>query len=517
MLPGIIKPLVWSVNTQLVNSAWIELFTELIGPNDIQPGDLAKSFYYRAYFNMSVIGDVLEMTGFPRETLELLMGVDVTGPERPKFKPSGKTYRLLPRLLWFVFKKLSISSEINRFYQEMERDYRSIPVDKIDQMDEKELFEQIETLFVMTQETAYYTINTMLLMQVYNNLLKNRLTKQGVDYESFDMTHNFDELKEMDPITHLKRLAAIYQELPPIQQVAIKEANFDEFIQLQGINDLQQGVHHFIEQFGHLSDSGNDFSQTPWSENPDVVLRMLLNEVKADAKSSKQIKIDDLNLSTGGRLFLGVLYRRARQFLLYREQVGSLFTFGFGLFRKYFLSLGEQFFKRELISAPNDIFFLTFDEIRIGINKFAEEMNYVNIVESRKVELENYRDITPPTTIYGDQPIPLEDSAGNVLEGTPTSRGYYRGPAKIVRGISDIEVVSAGDVLVVPYSDVGWTPMFTKAGAIVAESGGILSHSSIVAREYGIPAVVSVPGACKLLQKKMVTVDGFQGRVIIHD
>ena len=68
----------------------------------------------------------------------------------------------------------------------------------------------------------------------------------------------------------------------------------------------------------------------------------------------------------------------------------------------------------------------------------------------------------------------------------------------MVRGLRDFDRVQPGDVLVIPYSDVGWTPLFARAGAVVAESGGMLSHSSIVAREYQIPAVVSVPGAMRL-------------------
>jgi pyruvate,water dikinase len=68
----------------------------------------------------------------------------------------------------------------------------------------------------------------------------------------------------------------------------------------------------------------------------------------------------------------------------------------------------------------------------------------------------------------------------------------------------------------IPYSDVGWTPLLAKAGAVVAASGGILSHSSIVAREYGIPAVVSVPGACQLADDIPVTVNGHGGRITVH-
>ena len=87
----------------------------------------------------------------------------------------------------------------------------------------------------------------------------------------------------------------------------------------------------------------------------------------------------------------------------------------------------------------------------------------------------------------------------------------------MVKGIADFAKLESGDVLIIPYSDVGWTPLFAKAGAVVAESGGILSHSSIIAREYNIPAVVSVNGAMKLPDFTLVTVDGFQGEISIHN
>jgi pyruvate,water dikinase len=104
----------------------------------------------------------------------------------------------------------------------------------------------------------------------------------------------------------------------------------------------------------------------------------------------------------------------------------------------------------------------------------------------------------------------------DVLSGIPTSIGHHTGPVKVVRGIQDFEKVSSGDVLVIPYSDVGWTPLFARAGAVVAESGGLLSHSSIVAREYNIPAVVSVEGATLLPDETLVTVDGHKGEILIH-
>jgi pyruvate,water dikinase len=141
---------------------------------------------------------------------------------------------------------------------------------------------------------------------------------------------------------------------------------------------------------------------------------------------------------------------------------------------------------------------------------------HAEAIAVRKRELQECREMTLPSIIYGDQQPPLMNHCGSRLKGTPTSRGYYRGAVKVVRGIRDFDKVEAGSVLVIPYSDVGWTPLFTKAGALIAESGGMLSHSSIIAREYNIPAVVSVSGACQLKDNTVVSVDGYLGEILIH-
>ena len=123
------------------------------------------------------------------------------------------------------------------------------------------------------------------------------------------------------------------------------------------------------------------------------------------------------------------------------------------------------------------------------------------------------RDVVLPGIIYGNQPPPIDFPMDTTLAGTPTSCGYYQGPVRVIGGLHEFDKLQAGDVLVIPFSDVGWTPLFAKAGAVIAESGGILSHSSIIAREYNIPAVVSVPGACRLQDGTVVTVDGYSGRI----
>jgi pyruvate,water dikinase len=210
------------------------------------------------------------------------------------------------------------------------------------------------------------------------------------------------------------------------------------------------------------------------------------------------------------------VYQNARQYRLYREAIGSLYTFGYGLFRPYFFALGEHLVRHGILASRDDILFLDFAEVRAAVEDPSAGGDYAQRVAQRQREMEDYRHAAIPETIYGDQPPPLTAHIGDRLTGIATSRGHYTGPARIVRGIGDFPKVQPGDVLVIPFSDVGWTPLFTKAGAVIAESGGILSHSSIVAREYNIPAVVSVNGACQLADNTRVSVDGYKGEVLVH-
>jgi pyruvate,water dikinase len=132
--------------------------------------------------------------------------------------------------------------------------------------------------------------------------------------------------------------------------------------------------------------------------------------------------------------------------------------------------------------------------------------------------MDDVADVAMPETIFGDDFLPVKRGLLEVdqVTGVATSRGRHRGTLRVVTGIDDFARVEAGDVIAIPFSDIGWTPLFARAGAVIAEAGGILSHSSIVAREYRIPCVVSVGGATNLPDGATVVVDGYTGTVIVE-
>jgi pyruvate,water dikinase len=516
VFPGMIKPLIWSINVPLICSAWIRLFDQLVGRCNFEPHSLAKPFYYRAYFNMGTIAEIFKQLGLPSNTIELLMNVESQGSEKPSFKPGTKTLLLLPRLVLFAINLFMFPRKINNFLPQMKRRYSSFAATTIDSLNPEELILQIDKLYKLNEEAAYYMILTYLLMGLYNGLLKNQLNKYGISFENIDFTSDIDGLNDFNPTVTLNTLNKAFKQFPTPLQEKIKQSSYADFVTIDGIDSFHESLKIFIQHFGHLSDSGNDFSSTPWRETPESIITMIANYAQRRETAGSKAHFKKLPMPGFPRIFLTPLYRKARDFRYFREAVSFLYTFGYGMFRPYFLSLGDYFCRKGLFEDKTDIFYLTFPEIKELVRNESRGAHYKDAIGTRKCEMKELKNITLPHIIYGDDQPPISVRTGNKLTGIPTSKGMYAGTVKVVRGINDFNKLSDGDILVIPFSDVAWTPLFSKAGAIVAESGGFLSHSSIIAREYEIPAVVSVQEACQIEDGTTVTVDGYSGEIIIH-
>jgi pyruvate,water dikinase len=383
-------------------------------------------------------------------------------------------------------------------------------------LDETALLNRLEQLYEIEKEITRYNIIIPLMMLMYNAVLRRRLEAMGVDFRSFDLTEGMLELKSYDPGISLEALHGLFVQLRPEVQPLILSGDAHSFSDMTELDEFQRAFADFLDRFGHLSDNSNDFSSVPWRESPGVVLNLINEYDRPEESTMGKVRLADLSLQgIKGRSFR-VFYKRARQFRLYREQISSLHTFGLGLLRAYYLALGERLTQRGWLDCPDDIFYLYRTEITQAVNGAQAGDQLLQLVAKRRHEIDEARDVQLPEIIFGDQPPPIIPSNLGRYRGTPTSPGYYTGRIKVIRGVADFSKLEPGDVLIIPYSDVGWMPLFAKAGAVVAESGGILSHSSIIAREYNIPAVVSVNGAMNLPDRTLVTVDGFQGEIIIH-
>ncbi len=516
-LPGMIKPLVWSINVPQVNGAWIRILTEFIGKNDLNPYSLAKSFYYRAYYNMGVLGDIFVRLGLPRQILEIMMGMDKQHGKMPKMKFTRQMIWLTPNIIRSMVDKFHFPQKIDKFILELEAEQRTFNLNDLTKLHEKELLAEIDRLFYMNQRAAYYFILGPLLMYIYNGMLNQQLKKIGVSFEEIDVTEDMTELERFDPSIGIRHLHEEYIHLSDDLKNCLRVGGCNSLTRLDGGETFRAAFNSFMQDFGHLSDSGNNFSTIPWRENPDLILRLVENYNPHHSASGKKLSFADIQKPFPRVLALNILYKLARTYRYYREYIGYVYNFGFGLYRNYFLAIADRLLENGILSERDDIFLISREEIIQLVNGEIDRDTAMQWITQRKQEMEEFKNIILPTVIYGETPPPIELPNSKKITGTPTSCGYCDGLVKKVWGLQDFEKLEDGDILVIPYSDVSWTPLFAKAAGVISESGGMLSHSSIIAREYKIPAVVSVAEAPMLKDGTRVTIDGYKGEINIFD
>ena len=332
--------------------------------------------------------------------------------------------------------------------------------------------------------------------------------------ENFEFVSDVEGVTQFNPNFYIRDLRNLYQSLPRESREIIISYRIDPIQKMKSDSKFEEEFFAFIHKFGHLSDNTNNFSSTPWREKPEKILEIISDFPEEEEKEKKPLKYSELKKKS---FLLTLFYKRTCQFFQYREEVGYFYSYGYGLFRPYFLSIAQYFVELKILDELNDIFYLDWEEIqKIATSKSQTNEHKIKI-KQMKEDIERTQDVDLPTVIFGDQPPPIIPQHSSTLKGVPTSQGYYTGPVRKVQGIDDFSKVKNGDVLVIPFSEVGWTPLFAKAGAVVSESGGMLSHSSIIAREYQIPAVVSVHNAMKLRDNQIISIDGYKGEIIIHE
>jgi hypothetical protein len=428
MLPGMIKPLVWSVNIPMKSEVFVRFMNEMLGETHVKPEELIKSFYYRVYFNMGAIGQAFVKLGLPADSVEMMTGMAPLGTKMP-MKPTLQMLRCLPGMLAFVHDKWLFHRKMRLALPELEGRVKSVRWQEVARLSESELLAAIDHIYPLVQEVAYYNILCPILGVMHTRMLERELKRLGVEPTRFDLTEGLAELADYDPSFHLRALNSVFGRLEPQRQASIRSAMYAQFVELPGIANFQREVAAFIERFGHLSDNGNDFSCMPWREEPDMVLRLISDFKATPEEKMDKIRFADLKINPLRRPMVKIFYERVRQYRLLREQLSSVYTYTYGLFRYYYLALGVYFVRRDIIDTATDIFYLTDSEVRQIVASQPTQVNYRAEIARHKTDIEKFRDISLPMVIYGDEAPPIADPSSKRLIGLVTSIGQYTGPS----------------------------------------------------------------------------------------
>lgn len=341
-----------------------------------------------------------------------------------------------------------------------------------------------------------------------------------------------------------EELSLLFAESPPAAVLAQIEASRAGSPHARRFG---QSLDVFLQQFGHRALSEIELAHPAWADEPDVVIALIrgllageapdpfLTAERQRARRLEATRRVERRLGLPRRLIFRRLLGNAQTYLWAREQAKTNWTKCMHRLRQDFRELGRRLAAAGVLATPEDVFFLVAAEIYAladpptrAESPAAREARAT--VARRRAEYERNRAVTLPETFTGrplplavstHEPSPAETTAVEpeplVLRGMACSPGRVTGPARVIHSPETGERVLPGEVLVAPVTDAAWTPLFLSAAAVVVDIGGLLSHGSTVAREYGLPAVINVKtGTTRIPTGRLVTVDGDRGEVIVH-
>lgn len=305
-----------------------------------------------------------------------------------------------------------------------------------------------------------------------------------------------------------------------------------------GSPEFERSLRRFLVDYGHRSSASWEVFSTRWADDPELVLRLVAGTLNAGATADPAVHADRrgrdrmqaerlvrrrMTRTLARRvmpwrtLLFGELLDLTRRYMALREN--QRFSYDRLLFRmkRIFERVGALLERDGRLESGEAIVFLEMDELTdLVAGRLAPE-RATQIAVERRAQFDADRVKPHPDFLEGgNRHLDPVDHAG-ALEGLGISPGVARGTVRVLTSPAQVARLQPGDILVARSTDPGWTPLFLTAGGLVLELGSYLSHGAVVAREYRLPAVVNVEGACRILEDGMdVTVDGDRGRILVH-
>ena len=502
VIPGLIRPLTWSVNRPLTCGVWGEIFTLVLGKRaaGLDFNQTATLHYSHAYFNATLLGQIFRRMGLPAESLEFLTrGAKFSKP------PTSSTLRNLPGLLRLLGKEWSLEKDFELDYQQQFAPIlNQLSTQKLSQLSPSALIERIDLILEVLKRATYYSILAPLSSSVRQALLRVQ-----------DKELDNSQTPEVASLRSLAQIAADARHLLSEEQV-IGDSGASLFTTLAESPDGQsilEQFEQFLENYGYLSEVATDIAVPTWKEDPRAVRRLFTQFISTPPPKSAPPNQQSLR----AQLVQVRLNLKGRVTQVYSQLLAHL--------RWSFVALETIWLQGGSLSEPGDIFFLEFAQIRSLVADADSQLQQQlpQLLRERRSQLERNRQLANiPSLVYGNNPptpvtsLSPSPSIQGQLQGIGASAGQAEGVVKIVRDLQTLSDIDRQTILVVPYTDSGWAPLLAQAGGLIAEAGGRLSHGAIVAREYGIPAVMDINNAIQVLHDgQRVRIDGRLGIVEI--
>lgn len=310
---------------------------------------------------------------------------------------------------------------------------------------------------------------------------------------------------------------------------------FDDLAKLEGGKNVSQSIQAYLDKYGMHCSGDIDITRPRWNEKPTLLIPMLFSNIKnfgsgahkakyeqgrIEADKKERELISRLKQLSGGnskakkaKKMISIL----RNFIGYREYSKHALLQRYNLYKQALMKEARKLVQNGIIQEKEDVYFLSFEELREVVR--TNKLDY-SIITKRKEEHQINEKLIPPRVMTSEgEVISGEYDTGKIpkeaLAGIPVSSGIIEGRARVVLKMEDAKI-EEGDILVTIFTDPSWSPLFVAVKGVVMEVGGVMTHGAVIAREYGLSAVVGVENATKVIKDgQKIRVNGTEGYVEI--
>lgn len=324
-----------------------------------------------------------------------------------------------------------------------------------------------------------------------------------------------------------------YPEIIEYLQHVTDEHFLDELITFAGGQETRDAIYAYLDKYGMRCAGEIDMTRTRWIEKPITLVPLILGNIKnfepnasqrkfeqgqQEALKKEQELIERLKQLPDGEQKAKETKQAIdfiRNYSGYREYPKYGMVYRYFVYKQALLKEAEQLVQADIIHEEEDIFYLTLEELHEVVR--TNRLDY-HIISKRKDEYSYYEKLTPPRVITSDGEIisgeyKRENLPSEALVGLAVSSGVIEGRARVILNMEDADLED-GDILVTAFTDPSWTPLFVSIKGLVTEVGGLMTHGAVIAREYGLPAVVGVENATKLIKDgQRIRVHGTEGYI----
>jgi pyruvate,water dikinase len=510
ILSGKVRPLAWSIHRPLILDFWERIFVLLLGKqvSKFNLKEIISLNYSRLYFNLSLLKNIWHQLKLPQDSFPLEQ-------KEVQFLKIPWLFLLtnFTRCFKLIKKEINLEKNFDRDCQSLfDTTLRQVNIRERTELSSQDLLERIEILLLVLHKITAYKIFTPLSVSWRQQFFK-------VEDRVLDRS-NSPEIIAMRALAYLARDAS---KLLAAEEITLNCTCSSSLVaHLAEVPDgesVLQQLDSWLENYGYLSEDVTDLALYRWKDNPRA-LKEIFTQFAIDKDKASLFKVKATDRSPQDWKA-----KLVQQRLDLEYRVTEIYCKVLAHLRWSFLVLEEIWLRERLLETSGDIFFLEFTEILRLIRNPQTKLRkkIIPLLRERKEKFARNAEISSlPLRLYGsgDRAVPIEKNPPKLIQlrGIGISVGIVEGSVKVLRNLEEIPEIDRQTILVVPHTNSHWVPILARAGGLISQVGGRLSHGAIVAREYGIPAVSNIPNATYLLKNgQRLRLDGEKGTIDLLD